>query len=86
MLRITSEFFKNGKFSGYCFYMNTNILGQFHICISTVSSPLPFLQRNGGGGLSVLNFYGERVSKTGVVDFFRGEEGAEDFLKVVFSC
>ena len=26
---------KNAKFSGYCFYMNVNILGDFQTCIST---------------------------------------------------
>ena len=25
---------KNAKFSGYCFYMHTTILGDFQICIS----------------------------------------------------
>ena len=25
---------KNAKFSGYCFYMSTNIEGYFQICIS----------------------------------------------------
>ena len=25
---------KNGKLLGYCFYMNTNIKGDFRICIS----------------------------------------------------
>ena len=25
---------KNAKFSGYCFYMNPNIRGNFQICIS----------------------------------------------------
>ena len=25
---------ENAKFSGYCFYMNTNIQGDFKICIS----------------------------------------------------
>ena len=25
---------KNAKFSGYCFYINTNLLGDFQICIS----------------------------------------------------
>ena len=25
---------KNAKFSGYCFYMDTNIWGDFQICIS----------------------------------------------------
>ena len=25
---------KNAKFSGYCFYRNTNVLGDFQICIS----------------------------------------------------
>ena len=25
---------KNAKFSGYCFYMNPNIWGNFQICIS----------------------------------------------------
>ena len=25
---------KNAKFSGYYFYLNTNIEGDFHICIS----------------------------------------------------
>ena len=25
---------KNAKFSGYCFYMNTNIQRDFQICIS----------------------------------------------------
>ena len=30
---------KNAKFSGYCFYMNTNIYGDFQICISV---PLNF--------------------------------------------
>ena len=25
---------KNAKFSGYCFYMNTNIWGDFQICVS----------------------------------------------------
>ena len=25
---------KNEKFSGYCFYMNANIQGDFQICIS----------------------------------------------------
>ena len=39
-----------------------------------------------GEKLSVLNFYRGRVSKMGIVDFFKGGEGAEDFLKVVFNC
>ena len=30
---------KNAKFSGYCFYMSTNIYGNFEICISV---PLTF--------------------------------------------
>ena len=25
---------KNAKFAGYCFYLNTNIKGDFQICIS----------------------------------------------------
>ena len=25
---------KNAKFSGYCFYMNTSVQGDFQICIS----------------------------------------------------
>ena len=29
---------KNMKFSGYCFCMNTNIYGDFNICISVPSS------------------------------------------------
>ena len=32
---------RNAKFSGYCFYMNPNILGDFRICISV---PLKNLQ------------------------------------------
>ena len=28
---------KNAKFSGYCFYINTNIEGYFQICISVPS-------------------------------------------------
>ena len=32
---------KNAKFSGCCFYMNTNIWGDFQICVSVpLSCPL----------------------------------------------
>ena len=31
---------KNAKFSGYCFYMNNNIKGDFQICISVALSEL----------------------------------------------
>ena len=34
---------KNAKFSGYCFYMNRNIYGDFQICISV---PLRCLSEN----------------------------------------
>ena len=32
---------KNAKFSGYCFYVNKNILGDFQICISVPLSANP---------------------------------------------
>ena len=34
---------KNVKFSGYCFYMNTNILKDFQICISVPLRKVDFL-------------------------------------------
>ena len=30
---------RNGKFSGYCFYMNRDIYGDFQICISVPLNP-----------------------------------------------
>ena len=30
---------KNTKFSGYCFYMNPNMKGDFQICISVLLNP-----------------------------------------------
>ena len=40
---------KNAEFSQYCFYMNTNIWGDFQICISV---PLKYLQENTCVGVS----------------------------------
>ena len=35
---------KNAKFSGYCFYINTNIYGDFEICISVPLKGIFFFQ------------------------------------------
>ena len=42
---------KNAKFSGYCFYMNRNIYGDFQICISV---PLTYC-KNSVSTLFILN-------------------------------